>query len=90
MARKNVLISIATAPLKAAKALAGAAERATSGASAANSLAKAIPAAKTDPALDDRMKQQAALRAAQSKPVLTPKGEAARNDNRFKMRKSLT
>ena len=90
MARQNRLISIATAPIKAAQALGRAAERATSGKSESASLSKAVPLGGPDRQLDERMKQQAALRAARarSEGTLTPKGLARRDENKYKMKRS--
>ncbi len=86
----NRLISVVTAPIKAAKALGAAAARSTSGKSEAKGLARALPTGGVDRQMDERMKQQAALRAAQGPKVLTPKGLARQADNKYKVKKSLT
>ncbi len=85
----NRLISVVTAPIKAAKALGAAAARSTSGKSASDKLTKAMPLDGIDRQMDERMKQQRALRAASSPQVLTPKGLARQADNKYKMRKAL-
>ena len=72
---RNRLVSIATAPVRAVKAVGKALERSTSGASEAKSLAKAQPSA---PADEDMTRRLAANRVARAKgpAVRTPKGEA--------------
>jgi hypothetical protein len=74
---RNRLISLATAPVRAVKAVGKALDKATDGSEPARKLAKAQPAATDDRDMTRRLAENRVARAKLSGPaVRTPKGEA--------------
>jgi hypothetical protein len=72
---RNRLVSIATAPVRAVKAVGKALDKATDGKSEAKSLARAVPASTGDTDMTRRLAESRAARAKATPPVKTRRGE---------------